>query len=291
MTTAKVLGIHGIAQQFTSGPQLTRMWTDALRGGLEAAGLRSTADTLADGDVRVAYFGGLFRPEKAMAGGAPPYTANDVRPGDETELLAALYAEAVRLDPSLGPQPEHMAAGRAAVQVMLDRMARSRTLAGVAQRVFIGDLKQVLRFLHDPVIKELVLTRVHAEVNAQTKVVIGHSLGSVVAYEYLCREAPPSVETLVTIGSPLGIPNMVFDRLTPTPTDGAGSWPRGLSSWVNVSDLNDFVALRKKLSGVFPPLTGRAPVRDLTVDNGSAPHAADRYLNSEQVGHAVGVAM
>ena len=64
----RVLGVHGIAQQYRSGPELTRGWLDAIRGGLEAARFRATADRLAETDMRVAFFGDLFRPRGAMAG-------------------------------------------------------------------------------------------------------------------------------------------------------------------------------------------------------------------------------
>src|SRR3954451_15278182 len=115
---ARVVGVHGIAQQFTSGPQLTRVWVDALRGGLEAAGHRVAADGLDETDVRVAFFGELFRPKGAMAAESPPFTARDIRPGPETELLRALYDEALRVEPSLGPAPGSMGPGRVSVQVM-----------------------------------------------------------------------------------------------------------------------------------------------------------------------------
>ena len=88
--------------------------------------------------------------------------------------------------------------------------------------------------------------------------VIGHSLGSVVAYEYLCHDRPASVELLVTLGSPLGIPNVVFDKLTPAPVGGAGAWPGMVAAWVNVADPDDIVALRKDLAPLFP---GTAPGR------------------------------
>ena len=101
--------------------------------------------------------------------------------------------------------------------------------------------------------KAQVLAKVHEEVDHSTRVVIGHSLGSVVAYEYLCGYRPSSVELLVTLGSPLGIPNLVFDRLTPAPADGLGAWPGGVASWVNVADRDDIVALRKQLAGLFGP--------------------------------------
>lgn len=42
-----------------------------------------------------------------------------------------------------------MGLGRAAVQIMLDRLARSATFAQIGQRVFIGNLKQVIAFLTD----------------------------------------------------------------------------------------------------------------------------------------------
>ena len=87
----RVLGVHGIAQQYRSGPELTRGWLDALRGGLEVAGFRATADGLAETDVRVAFFGDLFRPKGAMAGGEPPYTPADVKRGPERDLLESWY--------------------------------------------------------------------------------------------------------------------------------------------------------------------------------------------------------
>ena len=33
---ARVLGVHGIGQQYQSGPELTGGWWKALRGGLDA---------------------------------------------------------------------------------------------------------------------------------------------------------------------------------------------------------------------------------------------------------------
>jgi pimeloyl-ACP methyl ester carboxylesterase len=174
---------------------------------------------------------------------------------------------------------------------MLERLLRSGTFAKVAQQAFIGNLKQVTRFLTDRSVKDLVLARVDEQVGQGTRVLIGHSLGSVVAYEYLCLYQPPSVKLLVTLGSPLGIPKLVFDRLTPVPTGHGGAWPGAVAGWVNVADPDDIVALRKQLAGLFPgPSHGRA-VDDRLVDNGGQPHAVDRYLNARQTGSALGDAL
>jgi pimeloyl-ACP methyl ester carboxylesterase len=171
---------------------------------------------------------------------------------------------------------------------MLERLLRSRSFALVAQRGFIGNLKQVTAFLTTPAVKERVLQRVHGEVTPDTQVVIGHSLGSVVVYEYLARYRPSQVGLLVTLGSPLGIPNLVFDKLTPKPANGLGAWPGTVGGWVNVADADDIVALRKQLGSLFAAPDGAAGIEDHLVDNGGEPHAISRYLNAEPTGAALG---
>jgi PGAP1-like protein len=285
---AGIVGIHGIAQQFRGGYQLGSAWYDAVRDGLVAAGHRSAAEALAPIDVRVAFFGDLFRAPGSMAVHEPPFSAADVQVGAERDLLTAFYQAAVEQDPSLGVPEGAMGPGRAAVQVMLAGLARCPTFARVAQRAFIGNLKQVTAFLSDHTVKQDVLARVRELVSGDTVVVIGHSLGSVVAYEYLCHDRPASVKLLVTLGSPLGIRNVVFDKLTPTPAHGLGAWPGGVATWVNVADPDDLVALRKDLAPLFPGTRLGQAVTDRLVDNGDEPHAINRYLGTRQTGSALG---
>ena len=90
-----------------------------------------------------------------------------------------------------------------------------------------------------------------------TRVMVGHSLGSVVAYEALCAHPQWPVRALVTLGSPLGIRNLIFDRLVPAPrlrpTAGRvrGRGRGRVRSWVNVADEGDVVALVKDLRPLF----------------------------------------
>jgi hypothetical protein len=288
---ALIVGIHGIAQQYQSGPQRTGEWLLALRGGLEAAGFRPVADRLTEADLRVAFFGDLFRPPGSMAGDAPPYTEKDLGPADE-ELLAVFYQEAVAQDPAIGP-PAGAMAGRVPVpvQATLAGLLRSPAFAGVAKHLLIGNFKQVNAYLEDRGLRERVLDLVAAEVTADTRVVIGHSLGSVVAYEYCCRRQPEGVELLVTLGCPLGIPRLIFDRLDPPPVDGRGAWPVPALRWVNVADRKDVVALHKQLAPRFGPSPAGTLLVDRLVDNGNRPHEASRYLNSRQTGEAVGAGL
>jgi hypothetical protein len=113
-------------------------------------------------------------------------------------------------------------------------------------------------------------------------VVIGHSLGSVVAYEALCAAHEQPARTFITLGSPLGIRHLIFDQLDPAPNEGLGRWPEGLSRWVNIAAADDIVALEKNLNSRFG-----ATVIDQLVDNGARVHDAVRYLCTREVGDAV----
>ena len=283
-----IVGVHGIAQQFRGGYQLADVWFNGIRDGLVAAGNPRMAEALAPADVHVAFFGDLFRPPGTMATAEPPYLAADIEPGLESDLLTMLFEAAVAEDPALGPPEGAMGLGRVTIQVMLNRLARSRTFARIAERGFVGNLKQVAAFLANPTVKQDVLARLRERISSDTRIVIGHSLGSVVAYEYLCHDRPGSVELLVTLGSPLGIPNVVFDKLTPAPVDGVGTWPPGVITWVILADPDDIVALRKDLSPLFPGTVVGQTVVDRLVDNGDEPHAIYRYLNTRQTGSAIG---
>ena len=69
---AAIVGIHGIAQQFQGGYQLGSVWYNAVRDGLVAAGHGPIAEALAPANVRVVFFGDLFRPPGTMSVQEPP---------------------------------------------------------------------------------------------------------------------------------------------------------------------------------------------------------------------------
>jgi hypothetical protein len=113
-------------------------------------------------------------------------------------------------------------------------------------------------------------------------VLVGHSLGSVIAYDALTDvDAAPRVDALVTIGSPLGI-SEVQEGLTPPWTRHDG-WPTarlGEGAWANFYDPLDPVC-----GGVDRLLArgyrraGAKHVADVHVTNtGSWRHSIDKYL-------------
>lgn len=269
---------------------MTAQWYEAIRKGLVASHHQPEADALLLSDVRVAFFGDLFEPEGAREAAVEDYTVSDLSPGPEQDLVRVLYEAAVGRDTTLAADRELLGPGNLALQAMLHQLLKSPALSGVAEKMLIRDLKQVNQYLDDPQTKDMVLDRVHAAVEEDTQIMIGHSLGSVVAYEYVCRYRPAGLSLLVTMGSPLGIPNLIFERLTPAPIDGEGAWAGVVRWWRNVADEEDVVALKKRLKDLFPG-PGAKRVTDRLVDNGDQPHAADRYLTSVEVGDPIGAVL
>jgi pimeloyl-ACP methyl ester carboxylesterase len=170
------------------------------------------------------------------------------------------------------------------VQRALDALTSSSFFGPITERMLIADLKQVRLFLSDAVVKSRVLDRLASVVATDTRVIVGHSLGSVVAYEALCAHPEWDIGALVTLGSPLGIANIVFDRLTPRPVSGRGSWPGSVNAWTNIADGGDIVALRKQLAMQFG-----ARLRDELIYNGATAHDVVPYLTAEETGRAIAV--
>lgn len=288
----RVLGIHGIGQTFEGAATEEAAWLPALQSGLEEAG----ASRLEPSGFGVVGYGGLFRPTVTRAGAVPLLDHRDVTDW-EGEMLNALWGEAARLaevqragaipDP-LGEEPTVQSPefqGRArtpqVVQRALRQLSKSRYFRALGpQRVLIFGLRQVRLFLRDHTTKAAILERVAMRVSRETRVVIGHSLGSVVAYEALCAHPEWNVHTLLTVGSPLGIRNLVFEGLKPAPENGLGAWPH-VTRWVNIADRGDIVALVKALGPLF------GPVQDCLVYNGWKSHSVARYLTTREAGAAI----
>jgi len=279
----RIVCVHGVAQQ-RKGPQsLHTEWFPALADGCWLAGTK-----LDPTDVECVFYGGLFRPPgRALGPGDPIIRLEDL---DEVEvaLLQAWWTEAARVDGAVVPlDTETLAATPRSVQRARRALSGSRFFAGLAERALLSDLRQVRRYFREPEIRQAAQAIVAGALTPDVRVVVGHSLGSVVAYEALCAQTAHSVDMLVTLGSPLGIRNLIFDRLQPQPQpdglDGLrGTWPTGVQSWVNIADAGDVVALEKDLRSRFGP-----GVDGFLVDNGATAHDVQPYLTAPETGQAI----
>ncbi|MFI5681912.1 lipase family protein [Streptomyces cellulosae] len=284
---ARVVAVHGIGKQTLGAETLRRQWLPALNDGLTRA---DRAGRLPESDVAVAFYGDLFRPDgEFLAAGDPPYTAADVAEGFEQDLLLAWWKAAAESDPAVVPPDaaDTLVATPRSVQAALRALSGSRFFAGLALRAMVFDLKQVHHYLTDPNLRAKALARVIDHISDDTRVVIAHSLGSVIAYEALCARPGHPVLALVTIGSPLGIENLILHRLQPAPLtlggQAQGVWPGGEQlAWTNLADQGDVVALVKDLRPVFGER-----VRCAVVYNGAHAHDAAAYLTDKLCGQAI----
>ncbi|MFD9302536.1 hypothetical protein ACFWCB_07545 [Streptomyces sp. NPDC060048] len=119
-----------------------------------------------------------------------------------------------------------------------------------------------------------VVRRELADLRDGPLVVLGHSLGSVIAYEVL-HEERRDVTLFVGVGCPLGITEVQDQLALPTAV------PAGVAAWSNVSDLRDLVALDHWLRPEYGP---PGLVTDHLVRNDSGNHhGIAQYLRSAPV--------
>lgn len=145
--------------------------------------------------------------------------------------------------------------------------------------------KQARNYLRDEQARARVLTRVLDSLPASGElVIVGHSLGSVIAADLL-RRLPPSLRVvgMITIGSPLaaGAVNAIELR------EALAEPPANLDWWINFWNGFDPVAALRGLSSVMPWLL------DLRVTTSLSPrvHSAVEYLSDARVAEAIGYAM
>ena len=154
-------------------------------------------------------------------------------------------------------------------------MLESNSFSGLTERMFVLGLRQFSRYLQEPSLRRAIRQRVEDVVGSSTHVIVAHNLGSIVAYEALCAHPEWNVKLFVTLGSPLGMRNVIFNRLEPAPQNGIGSWPGSVERWVNIADQNDVLAVPRSLQPLFA-----GPVEDIRVDIDSQAFSASDYLTA-----------
>ncbi|WP_326720016.1 hypothetical protein OHT59_11315 [Streptomyces sp. NBC_00243] len=274
----RVVLVHGIAQQYKGAHTLLADWFPALSDGIALAGARPARE-----DVSMAFYGDLFRPAGHRGLGVPELEAADVEEGLERDLLLRWWEAAAREESQVaGPDAAARLRTPDVVQRALNALSHSSFFAGLSERLMIYSARQVRRYFTELQLRALIQERLVQALSAQTEVVVAHSLGSVIAYEVLCAQPELQDLTLVTLGSPLAVRGLVFDRLVPEPTAGHGRWPAPVKRWANIADRGDVVALAKELAPSFGDR-----VTDVLVHNGARAHDVRPYLTARETGQAV----
>jgi hypothetical protein len=303
---ATIVLVHGIAQEQGSTDSLEEAWLPHLAGGVRLAGFEELADRLwrrresADGiETRMAFYGDCFLRPGRM--GADPGQLTS-----EQEALAERLAEAwlrrVAVDASDPPNRQAAALELAALHNTLGQeqgfgKAKRTAIVGLsrvpwfaplgmalAQRFIWRALAQVTRYFTDEGVRAYALERVEQLIDPGTKVLIGHSLGSVVAYEVCHRLARP-LPLLITLGSPLGLRSIIYDRLRPQPP----AFPPHVVRWTNLAGRDDFIAAAPDLTGLFAAQPPAAVFEGgWLLDTGAKPHDPGFYLTKRETGRPIG---
>ena len=88
--------------------------------------------------------------------------------------------------------------------------------------------------------------------NNEKVLLIGHSLGSVIAYDTLWElsheeKLPGKIDMFLTIGSPLGM-NYVQKRLMGHDKEAKDKYPTNIRHWVNIASVGDIVAVEREFA-------------------------------------------
>ncbi|MEU6339799.1 hypothetical protein ABZ883_02410 [Streptomyces sp. NPDC046977] len=260
-----IVAIHGINMHRSQRAVMQESWLAATVKGL--ANIRSPlAATLS---LECAFYGHEYNDGKA--GGEPEYAAIDLEPGLEEELLIH-FGIALEQNSGGSRQQDTKFYLPGAVQRALVAIQRSDLFDGRDSRA-IAFVKQVNRYLTDRDFRKLVHLEVSAAMEHAPRVVIGHSLGSVIAYEWLRENKPANPPALITLGSPLGL-EPVRRRLDPS--YGPLGLPGRVRSWTNIAAGHDAVAMVKELGPLYS-----GEIRDLPCDNPrKSSHSALTYLEN-----------
>jgi pimeloyl-ACP methyl ester carboxylesterase len=243
---AKIVLVHGAFNELWGPNELKARWLPAVRDGLWHHDVE-----IADDDVAVCFYGDLFR--------RAPGTEADARLEQSRAGIAEMLTE-------LGGDTIG-ALGQAASDAAFDRTVDMVTVMST-----------------EPDLRDRIRARIEPLVDDDTRVLVAHSLGTVLSYMALANHPQWRVHTFVTLGSPLASP-MILGMLDPQPVDGQGQWPGSIERWVNVRAVGDKAAA-VPVGERFGPR-----VEDVLVDNGHRAHAPEPYLNAAPTGAAIAAAL
>jgi hypothetical protein len=220
-----------------------------------------------------------------MAPNAGPTTPREI--AFVASFEAKLAAQAV-LTPAPGPAPASAGPGDAQFEIAawLPAPLKRGIIKKAAMEAFYflfdkeytrpdGASFRVRKELRDRLLAELH----KASAAADRVIVVSHSMGTIVAYDVLrnCPDCPP-VDTLITLGSPLGLQE-VQDELKAAGAKRVDFPADRLAHWVNVYDpLDPICGADPKLGNDYAPV-GSKQVEDIRESNwGKWRHTITHYF-------------
>jgi hypothetical protein len=276
----RLVFVHGRAQQGLDPVSLKSAWLDALKSALELKKLTLPKSVT----VEFPYYGDMLE-EFVRQSKLPLASEITSRGSDQQDDFLAFQAQvADELAKSAGVTETEINAEygddlRARgplnwkwVQAII--RAIDKNAGGLSAEGIESFTRDVYIYLNSNTVRDAIDQIVATKVGSSATVVVGHSLGSVVAYNVL-RKKTSDVSLFVTVGSPLGI------RTVRTPLIPIG-FPTGVRSWYNAYDPRDIVALNPLDAANFqinPPVENYSGVKNSTANR----HGISGYLGDPVV--------
>lgn len=286
----EILGVHGIFQARQTSETLHRAWSQALNRALLSAihNPRAFGAHDASGPLpTVAYHLAtphlaplLYRRNNTLGDAAGANNVGDdewifLEAGLGDPLLDLSHAEIDRLSAA----GASLGGGLPGVPPAANRMLRAldgRWPGG--GRLVLGMLREVYAYLSYPDARHAIRRRLRTNAAPTTSVIIGHSLGSVIAYDALRSGDFSGQIALLTIGSPLSFPTIMRGLHQILPTRAEPSLLEGVS-WTNLYDHHDPVTAGRGLQLEWQQIC------DYFVRNSRRnAHGAAQYLRHAEVG-------
>ena len=267
MNTAHLIGIHGLANK-PEASVLTNRWLAAIQEGLRR---NQGGKGLGRFSFDLVYWADLRLPNRSPEG-----------PNDRPNFYEP--------HPGTGPLPEYRESWLDAVETTVRGIGGSLAdfVGRTAGRGLISDdlltrIEDLDFYYRDEPFRTRLRGRLATRLTApagQKLIVVGHSMGSIIAMDVLRAQARP-VDCLITLGSPLGLPYIVYRQKQEFLTVQT---PEGVRRWVNQSEKRDRICFDPHLRDDYRPnLAGVRVEDDLvinTVENDR--HQAFGYLRTPE---------
>lgn len=281
-SSRRIVFVHGRAQEGKDPIQLRETWIAAFREGADAAGIPFPEDV----DIALPFYGDKldeFTQQLDLPLTSDIQARGEDSVNEEFLLFQAEIAEELRVrsqiseeqvDAEYGNNPrEKGPLNWEWVQAIL--RALDKHGGGINQLALEHFTRDVFLYTRRSLVQETIDKIVADEITEEPTVVVGHSLGSVVAYSVLrYGERELDIPLFVTVGSPLGV-RAIRNRFRPLRRPDIGRW-------FNAFDDRDVVSLYPlddENFGVTPAIENYDDVKNHT-DNR---HGIVGYLDDETV--------
>jgi hypothetical protein len=274
--------VHGRDQQGRDPTVIKSEWIEALKQGAQKVGRKLPSKL----NVAFAYYGDTL---DAFARQFDIPLTSDIQtkgraPNDDFLSFQADVGEALRqragitdaqINSEYGPNPKPRGPQNwewvQAILRALDKYGgglNQVTLEAFTRDVFLYSTRAGVRDEIDRIVAR--------SITENSTVVVGHSLGSIVAYSVLRSDKRHlQVPLLVTVGSPLGV-RAIRDQFRPL------RYPQPVESWYNAFDKRDVVALYPLDAANFP-VTPAIENFDRVRNHTSNRHGIIGYLDNPNV--------